>query len=65
MTKTISGTTVRAATWLAPLCLIALASACELDVSNPGPIQAVALEDPKALTAVVNGAGSPCSRPLA
>jgi len=57
MTKTISGTTVRAATWLAPLCLIALASACELDVSNPGPIQAVALEDPKALTAVVNGAG--------
>lgn len=57
MTKTISGTTVRATTWLAPLCLIALASACELDVSNPGPIQAVALEDPKALTAVVNGAG--------
>jgi hypothetical protein len=57
MTKTISGTTVRAAAWLAPLCLIALASACELDVSNPGPIQAVALEDPKALTAVVNGAG--------
>jgi hypothetical protein len=30
---------------------------CQLDVSNPGPIQAEALEDPKALTAVVNGAG--------
>ena len=57
MTKTISGTIARAATWLAPMGLIALASACELDVSNPGPIQAVALEDPKALTAVVNGAG--------
>ena len=29
----------------------------ELDVTNPGPIQADALDDAKALTAVVNGAG--------
>ena len=42
---------------LACLTLVATLSACELEVSNPGPIQADALDDTKALTAVVNGAG--------
>ena len=55
MTMTISGTTMRAVSIALPLTLIA--SACELEVSNPGPIQAAALEDSKALSAVVNGAG--------
>ena len=55
MTKTISGTTLRAVSRVVPLALIL--SACELEVSNPGPIQADALEDSKALAAVVNGAG--------
>jgi hypothetical protein len=55
MTKTISGTTIRAVSRVVPLALIL--SACELEVSNPGPIQADALEDSKALAAVVNGAG--------
>jgi hypothetical protein len=57
MTMTISGTTVRAVSYVSLLGLAALVSACELDVENPGPIQADALEDAKALTAVVNGAG--------
>ena len=57
MTMTISGTTVRVVLCASTLGFVALLSACELEVSNPGPIQADALEDPKALTAVVNGAG--------
>jgi starch-binding outer membrane protein, SusD/RagB family len=57
MTKTISGTTFRAVSYLTVVGLAAVVSACELDVKNPGPIQADALEDAKALTAVVNGAG--------
>ena len=57
MTMTISGTTLRIVSCAATLGFVALLSACELEVSNPGPIQAEALDDPKALTAVVNGAG--------
>jgi hypothetical protein len=58
MTMTISsGTSLRLASCLTSLGLVMLVSGCQLDVTNPGPIQAEALEDPKALTAVVNGAG--------
>src|SRR5689334_16466936 len=57
MTTTISGTTVRAVPCLTSLVLAALLSACQLDVTNPGPIQADALNDPKAIPGVVNGAG--------
>jgi hypothetical protein len=56
MTKTISGTTFRTVPCLTALCA-ALLAGCQLDVTNPGPIQADALDDAKALTAVVNGAG--------
>jgi len=57
MTTTISiGTSVRMMSCLTSLIVTAL-SACQLDVSNPGPIQAERLDDPKALTSVVNGAG--------
>jgi len=58
MTKTISsGTSLRIASCLTSLGFVMLVSGCQLDVTNPGPIQAEALDDPKALTAVVNGAG--------
>ena len=58
MTKTISsGTSLRIVSCLTSLGLVTLVAGCQLDVTNPGPIQAEALEDPKALTAVVNGAG--------
>src|SRR5690242_16857921 len=57
MTMTISGTTFRAVSLVVTAALAASLSACELEVENPGPIQADALDDAKALTAVVNGAG--------
>ena len=58
MTMTISsGTSVRVAPCLTALSLVATLAACQLDVTNPGPIQADALNDSKALTSVVNGAG--------
>jgi hypothetical protein len=57
MTKTISGTTLRGVSYVLLLGLATFVSACELEVENPGPVQADALEDPKAVTAVVNGAG--------
>ena len=56
MTPTISGTTVRAVPCLTSIGLIALLSGCQLDVTNPGPIQADALEGPKAVPGVVDGA---------
>lgn len=37
--------------------LVVALTACELDVNNPGPIQADALDQRGALTSVVNGAG--------
>ena len=56
MTKTISGTTFRAVPCLTALCATLLAG-CQLDVTNPGPVQAEALGNAKALPSVVNGAG--------
>ena len=56
MTTTISRTILRS-TWAAPLCAAVLLSSCELAVTNPGPIQAEALNDANALNAVVNGSG--------
>jgi len=58
MTMTISsGTSLRIVSCLTSIGLAALVAGCQLDVTNPGPIQAEALEDAKALTAVINGAG--------
>jgi hypothetical protein len=57
MTMTKFETISRTAFTLGSAALIAALSACELKVSNPGPVQADALDDPKALTSVVNGAG--------
>ena len=57
MTKTISGTMLRVVPCLTALTLAAVVSACQLDVTNPGPIQAANLENAKALPGVVNGAG--------
>lgn len=57
MTPTISGTTRRAVPCLTTVTCVALLSACQLDVTNPGPIQADALGDAKAIPSVVNGAG--------
>ena len=57
MTMTKFETIRRTACTLGSAALIAALSACELKVSNPGPVQADALDDPKALTSVVNGAG--------
>jgi len=54
---TISRTTIRAARWAAPLALAAFATGCDLEVINPGPIQATNLDQIAALRAVVNGAG--------
>ena len=57
MTMTNSRMTVRALSCAAPLTLVALLSACELDAVNPGRVQAATLEDRNALPALVNGAG--------
>lgn len=57
MTMTISWTTIRATRWAAPLALAALATGCDLEVSNPGPIQATNLDQIAALNAIVNGVG--------
>jgi hypothetical protein len=46
----------RAAHALSALTLLA-AAGCELEVTNPGPVQADFLETPAALASVVNGAG--------
>lgn len=49
--------TLRAFVRTAPVAALALAAGCDLQVTNPGPVQARFLDDPAALTAVVNGAG--------
>jgi len=41
----------------APVAALAVAAACDLKVTNPGPVQASFLDTPAALTGVVNGAG--------
>jgi hypothetical protein len=57
MTTTTSRTTNRATRWAAPLALAAVLTGCDLEVINPGPIQATNLDQVAALNAVVNGAG--------
>ncbi len=57
MTMTISRTTTRATRWVTPLALAALLTGCDLEVINPGPIQATNLDQVAALNAIVNGAG--------
>lgn len=57
MTMTTSRTTNRATRWAAPLALAAVLTGCDLEVINPGPIQATNLDQVAALNAVVNGAG--------
>ena len=57
MTMTISGTTRRVVPCLTSIALVAALAACQLDVTNPGPVQAAALNDAKALPGIVNGAG--------
>jgi hypothetical protein len=57
MTLTNSRITFRGAACAAPLALVALLTACELDAVNPGRVQAETLEDPNALQSLVNGAG--------
>ncbi len=42
---------------IAAIALTATLAACQLDATNPGPIQAAFLEDKNALSGVVNGAG--------
>jgi hypothetical protein len=54
MTNTIS---TRAARLGVAALVTLVAAGCDLDVINPGPIQASALEDRAALAALVNGAG--------
>lgn len=54
---TLENTRWSVTTPLMSLVLLVSISGCELDAVNPGPIQAEALEDSKALAAVVNGAG--------
>ena len=51
---TTSRTIIRAAV---PVALAATLAGCELDVTNPGPIQADQLDKATALASVVNGAG--------
>lgn len=41
----------------APVAALAVAAGCDLKVTNPGPVQAGFLDNPAALTGVVNGAG--------
>ena len=54
----------RVARAAAPFALLASASACALDATNPGPIQADALNAPSALGSIVNGAGRDLSEAL-
>ncbi len=57
MIMTISRTMYRATRRTASLALVASIAACDLAVTNPGPIQASNLNQAAALTALVNGAG--------
>lgn len=57
MTSTILRTTHRATRWAAPAAIALTLAGCELDATNPGPIQADALDQPTALLSLVAGAG--------
>ncbi|WP_373060173.1 RagB/SusD family nutrient uptake outer membrane protein [Gemmatimonas sp.] len=49
---------------VAPLGVLAALSGCALDAVNPGPIRAEALNNPSALSSLVNGAGRDLSEAL-
>ena len=49
--------TLRAAVRTVCIATLAFAAACDLKVTNPGPIQATFLDNAAALTAIANGAG--------
>lgn len=57
MTMTTSSTRRRAVTALSIAACTAVLGACTLDATNPGPIQADALDNSGALSALINGAG--------
>ena len=57
-------TTSRALVRTARVATLALLSACDLKVTNPGPVQATFLDNAAALTAVANGAGRDLSEAL-
>ncbi len=63
MTPTTSTRALMRVRHLLPL-LVMFGTACELKVTNPGPVQASFLNSPAALTAVVNGAGRDLSLAL-
>lgn len=54
----------RIARAVAPVVLLATASGCVLDATNPGPIQADALNAPTALASIVSGSGRDLSEAL-
>lgn len=56
MTTTLTRT-LRTLVRTAPVAALAVAAGCDLKVTNPGPVQADFLDNPAALTGVVNGAG--------
>ena len=68
MPFTISSTFVTSARTyaraVAPFAILAVASACALDATNPGPIQADALNAPTALGSIVSGSGRDLSEAL-
>ncbi len=55
--STLAFTLRRAARGLLPLAAVVGISACTLEATNPGPIQADALNTPGALNSIVSGAG--------
>lgn len=57
MTTTISSTIRRASRATLAIAALTALGGCTLDATNPGPIQAAALDNPGALGALVSGAG--------
>ena len=57
MTNRYASDVRRAALALVPFALVAGLVACDLEATNPGPIQAEALNAPSALGSLINGAG--------
>lgn len=56
---------IRRAAWIAaPAAVVLTLGACNVQVTNPGPIQATFLDNRNALTAIVNGAGRNLSESL-
>jgi starch-binding outer membrane protein, SusD/RagB family len=57
MTNSRIRAVLRPLAWVAPMAATVFVAGCNLDVINPGPIQADFLDDTGAFAAVVNGAG--------